>query len=251
MYNSIIRFVVTAAMVGACASGLSGGDARRSEKEHEEEKLIAVLASEAPFREKADACRKLARIGSRKAVPQLVALLTHEKLSHMARYALEPIPDPAVDAALRNALGTLKGRALVGVIGSIGVRRDTSATDALAARLQDADSDVFISEQVLVVKEPNSDRTMIELVAGGQEMEKVARLVQNAVVQIAQQYLTDEQFGGQIHVRFVPEITPEAQAREAIPSIESHLNGVIQEAGLRTAQGEPIQIRLFYGASDQ
>jgi HEAT repeat protein len=60
----------------------------------------------------------------------------------MARYGLEPIPDPAVDDALRAALGKVKGRTLAGVIGSIGVRRDAKATDALAALLQDPDEDV-------------------------------------------------------------------------------------------------------------
>jgi HEAT repeat protein len=72
----------------------------------------------------------------------LAALLADEKLSHMARYALEPIPDPAVDDTLRAALGKLKGRQLVGVIGSIGVRRDVKAIDALAKLLKDADADV-------------------------------------------------------------------------------------------------------------
>ncbi len=60
----------------------------------------------------------------------------------MARYALEPIPDPAVDDALRDALGKLKGRPLVGVIGSIGVRRDVKAVDPLCKLLKDPDADV-------------------------------------------------------------------------------------------------------------
>ena len=72
----------------------------------------------------------------------LAALLGDEKLAHMARYALEPIPDPAVDDALRDALGKLKGRPLVGVIGSIGVRRDAKAVEPLARLLKDADADV-------------------------------------------------------------------------------------------------------------
>ena len=63
-------------------------------------------------------------VGTKEAVPVLAALLADEKLAHMARYALEPIPDPAVDEAFRAALGNLKGRRLVGVICSIGVRRD-------------------------------------------------------------------------------------------------------------------------------
>ena len=98
----------------------------------EEAKLIAVLESGAEMKAKADACRQLARIATGKAVPVLAALLADEDLSHMARYALEPIRDPAADAALRDALDKLAGRARVGVIGSIGVRRDAAATTALA-----------------------------------------------------------------------------------------------------------------------
>jgi len=105
-------------------------------------KLIAVLQSDATYKEKADACRQLAVIGTKDSIAPLAALLGDEKLSHMARYGLEPIPDPAVDDALRSALGELKGRPLVGVIGSIGVRRDAKAVGPLTKMLQDPDTQV-------------------------------------------------------------------------------------------------------------
>ncbi len=108
----------------------------------EVDKLISVIKSDAPHKEKADACRRLAIVGTKDAVAQLSELLADEKLSHMARYALEPIPDPAVDKALRNALGKLKGGPLVGVIGSIGVRGDAAAVTALKEKLLDSDSHV-------------------------------------------------------------------------------------------------------------
>jgi len=108
-----------------------------------EGKLIATLKSDdASRKEKADACRQLGIIGTKKVVAPLAALLSDEKLSHMARYGLEPIPDPAVDKAFRDALGKLKGRPLVGVIGSIGVRRDTEAVPALAKLQHNSDRDV-------------------------------------------------------------------------------------------------------------
>ncbi len=108
-----------------------------------EGKLIAILKSDdASRKEKADACRQLSIIGTKKAVAPLAALLGDEKLSHMARYGLEPIPDPAVDKAFRDALGKLKGRPLVGVIGSIGVRRDVKAVPALARLQHNSDRDV-------------------------------------------------------------------------------------------------------------
>lgn len=105
----------------------------------QEDRLIAILRADAPPQEKSDACRELARIGTRQAVPVLAPLLADEKLSHMARFALEPIADPAVDEALRDALGKVKGLSLVGVISSLGVRKDSAAIDPLARFLSDPD----------------------------------------------------------------------------------------------------------------
>jgi HEAT repeat protein len=106
----------------------------------QEARLIAVLKSDAGQKAKADACRELARIGTKDSVPVLAGMLADEKMNHMARYGLETIPDPSVDAALREALATLKGRQLVGVIGSLGVRRDAQAVAPLARFLSDADA---------------------------------------------------------------------------------------------------------------
>ena len=105
-------------------------------------KLVAVLQSDANQKDKADACRELARIGDKAAVAPLAALLPDEKLSHMARYGLETIPSPEVDKALREAAGKLEGMQLVGVIGSIGVRRDTKAVSLLAELLHSPDNAV-------------------------------------------------------------------------------------------------------------
>ena len=105
----------------------------------QEDKLLVLLKSDAPLKEKADACRELACIGTPLAVPVLAPLLADEQLSHWARYALEPIADPSADAALRDALGKLKGRLLAGVITSLGVCKDTQAIEPLAKYLTDAD----------------------------------------------------------------------------------------------------------------
>jgi hypothetical protein len=119
-----------------------GGDSKSSTSD-QEAKLIAVLKSSATPLERGEACRELGRIGSHAAVAPLAGLLGDDKLSHMARYGLEPIPDPAVDEALRDAARKLQGRPLIGVIGSIGVRRDAKAVDLLAKRLKDSDADVM------------------------------------------------------------------------------------------------------------
>jgi HEAT repeat protein len=137
--NSSIALVAALLLAGTVQ--LFGQTVPPATKE-QEAKLIAVLTSDASQKEKVDACRQLSVIGTKDAVAPLAALLGDEKLSHMARYALEPIPDPSVDEALRDALGKLKGRPLVGVIISIGVRRDTKAVPALGKMLRDSDADV-------------------------------------------------------------------------------------------------------------
>jgi len=140
MWNFICRNLL-AALLAALVAAPALGKAEKSSAP-DQAKLIAVLMSKATVKAKADACRQLATVGTRDAVPALAALLADESLAHMARYGLEPIPDPSVDDAFRAALGQLKGRPLVGVIGSIGVRRDVKAVEPLAQRLKDADPEV-------------------------------------------------------------------------------------------------------------
>lgn len=108
-----------------------------------EDQWIEVLKSNAPQKDKADACRELAVLGTAKSVPVLVGLLPDETLNHMARYALETIPDPSVDKAFRDALTQLKGKPLVGVVTSIGVRHDKTAVEALGKLVPS--TDVFVS----------------------------------------------------------------------------------------------------------
>lgn len=140
---NIIRLYcsMTAALLASCALAVLAQNPTPLVTQSAE-KSIAVLKSDAGEKEKADACRELGVIGGKDAVAALVALLPDEKLSHMARYGLETIPDPAVDAAFRDQLGRLKGRLLVGVIGSIGVRRDAQAVDPLDDLLANTDPEV-------------------------------------------------------------------------------------------------------------
>lgn len=107
-----------------------------------ERALIAVLKSDAGKGEKAVTCKRLAIYGTDKSVPALAPLLADKELSSWARIALEAIPGPVADTALRNAMGKLQGRLLVGVINSIAVRRDVGAVDALVQKLDDANAGV-------------------------------------------------------------------------------------------------------------
>jgi hypothetical protein len=89
--------------------------------------------------QKAIACKKLAFVGGKDAVQPMAALLSHPQLSCYARFGLEPNPDSSVDDALRAALPKLSGNLKIGVVTTIGVRRDAKAIDALTKLMDDSD----------------------------------------------------------------------------------------------------------------
>jgi hypothetical protein len=91
---------------------------------------------------KAIACKRLAVIGTKEAVPPLAALLSDDRVSDYARDALESIPDPAAGDALRAALPKLKGMTLIGTINSIRRRRDPKAVEALSKLVHGPDAAV-------------------------------------------------------------------------------------------------------------
>jgi HEAT repeat protein len=134
-FSWCVILIIAAASVGAVAQEQPAADVKQSD-------LIAVLLSDAPKAEKAITCKRLAIYGDDQAVPALAPLLADQELASWARIALETIPGSAADAALRNALGKLQGRLLVGTINSIGVRHDVEAVDALVQKLDDTDADV-------------------------------------------------------------------------------------------------------------
>ncbi len=146
-FRNVSAFVA-AALVMAAAPAIARGQSNLSPvqdaaaRNAEVATLIAVLQSDAVPFDKAKACQRLALIGTREAVPALAALLADERLNSYARFGLERIPDPSVDDALREALGKLQGQLLIGVINSVGVRRDANAVIALTRLIGDANPQV-------------------------------------------------------------------------------------------------------------
>ena len=116
-----------------------GNDAARKELET---RLAAVLKTEATRDAKDFVCRKLMIVGTAASVPTLAEFLPDKDLSHMARYALERIPAPEAAQAMRDALPKVSGVLKVGVISSLGARRDAASVPAIAALLGDSDAAV-------------------------------------------------------------------------------------------------------------
>jgi HEAT repeat protein len=156
-----------------------------------EAELIAVLQSDAAPAEKAITCKRLAVVGTETAVPELAKLLPDEQLHSWARIALEAIPGAASDEALRTAAGSLEGRLLVGVVNSIGVRRDAGAVELLTGLLQNDDAIVASSAAVALGRigsEP-ATKTLRDALAGAPE--GVRSAVAEACVLCAEKALAD------------------------------------------------------------
>ena len=139
-------FVLAVIVLLACAAPAdqlfaAAADSQTSSAD-KESALISVLKSSAEPAEKAITCKRLAIYGTKEAVPALAPLLADRDLASWARIALEAIPGPESEAALRDAMGKLQGKLLVGVINSIAVRRDPKAVSGLVKKLKDADPEV-------------------------------------------------------------------------------------------------------------
>jgi len=113
-----------------------------------EAKLLKILqASEATTDAKEWACRQLRQVGSDRSAPALAALVADKDLATVARWALQSIPGPQVDALLREALGKTDATMKAGVVQTIGARGDRQAV-ALVAPLA-SDKNVEIADAAL------------------------------------------------------------------------------------------------------
>ncbi len=108
----------------------------------DETNQFAILHSNANVSKKWAACQRLRVIGTAKAVPEVAALLTDEKLSQAARQTLDGLPYPEVDAVLRDALGKTSGLLKAGIVDSMGWRGKPASVPLLIPLLSDADANV-------------------------------------------------------------------------------------------------------------
>jgi HEAT repeat protein len=107
-----------------------------------EKRLVDTLAAGISRSAQDYVCRKLRVVGTAQSVEALAGLLPAEQTSHIARYALQRIPDEKAVAALRDALPKVGSKLKPGMIGSLGVRRDAKSLEAIAKLLGDSDIQV-------------------------------------------------------------------------------------------------------------
>ena len=111
-------------------------------REQIEKYLIDFLRSQPTMAGRQFICKQLSIIGSEESVPVLTEMLIVPETSDMARYALERIPGAVVDGALRKTLPKTAGRVKVGIINSLGRRRDVQAVGLLEKLVSDSDREV-------------------------------------------------------------------------------------------------------------
>jgi len=99
------------------------------------------------FAGKQEICRILWMYGTDKSIPVLSKLLLNPQLSDSARYALERNKSPLVDRSLRYALGKTTGNTLIGIINSLGDRRDSLSVNALKRYVRN--SNPLVSEAAI------------------------------------------------------------------------------------------------------
>ena len=118
-----------------------------------EKQFAAILSmDEATYEAKDFACRQLMFIGTDESVKEIAALLPDEKLSDMARYALEQNTSPAVDKALIKALNNTEGLQLVGIINTISNRRNANAIDSLQKFTSNSNAQVAKAAAAAIAK---------------------------------------------------------------------------------------------------
>jgi type 1 glutamine amidotransferase/HEAT repeat protein len=108
-------------------------------QQQNEKRLLQLLTSNTTLAGKQFVCEQLSLIGSKASVPTLARTLQDSATSDMARFGLERIPDPAVDKALRKALSQTTGKIRIGLINTIGQRRDARAVSALSKLFENSD----------------------------------------------------------------------------------------------------------------
>ena len=138
-------------------------------------------------------CRRLRIVGTRQSIKALAALLAAENTSHIARYALERIPDEKAVEAMRDSLPKVSNKLKPGIIGSLGKRRDEKSIQAISKLLGDSD--------IKVARAAAESLAMIGTPAAAGELSKFAKKASpamklpaaDACLKCAEQFLANGQ----------------------------------------------------------
>ncbi|MFC1635695.1 ThuA domain-containing protein [Planctomycetota bacterium] len=158
-----------------------------------EKALLGVLESDAKRAGKQFVCRELSIIGTEQSVSVLAGMLADEETSDMARYALERIPGSAVDDALRGAVRKTRGNARIGIINSLGQRRDAGSVRMLTRALGRPNEDTAIAAAAALGRIANAQATEALKEAKDNASGKLQMVILDAYLKCADQLVADGQ----------------------------------------------------------
>jgi HEAT repeat protein len=101
--------------------------------------LIRLLGPDSTFEARRFACKQLAVIGSKSALPAIAKLLADDQTAGIACLALTTYPPGQADDILRAALPAAQGRARIQICNTLGDRRDTKSVKLLTTLAHDPD----------------------------------------------------------------------------------------------------------------
>ena len=156
-----------------------------------EKSLLGVLTSDSTRAGKQFVCRELSIIGTDQSVSVLGNMLMDEETSDMARYALERIPGTAVNDALRGVLRKAKGKPKIGIINSLGQRRDTRAVRALSRLVGNSDEGVATAAAAALGQIADSRATAVLAEAKDKATGKLQMVVLDSYLRCADQLVAD------------------------------------------------------------
>jgi len=163
----------------------------KSELAKVEKALLEVLDSDATRAGKQYICRELSIIGTEQSVPTLAKMLVGDETSDMARYALERIPGSAVDEALRGSLRKARGNARIGIINSLGQRRDKEAVRYLRRILGRSNQETAIAAAAALGQIADSQAAEALAEAKNKAEGKLLSVVLDAYLKCADQLVAD------------------------------------------------------------
>jgi len=147
--------------------------------------MLNMLGAEATFAGKQFICQQLSLIGTEKTIPTLEPLLKDEKTSDIARYALERIPGKRVNEVLRTAMSKARGKIRIGIINTLGERKDSESVAAFGKLLYDADKTTAISAAAALGKIADNNSLEILAEAVDRTREEVQLAVLNSYLKCA------------------------------------------------------------------
>ncbi|MGB2861684.1 MAG: ThuA domain-containing protein [Sedimentisphaerales bacterium] len=153
--------------------------------------LLGVLDSDATRAGKQFVCRELSIIGTEQSVPTLAKMLVDDETSDMARYALERIPGSAVDEALRGSLRKARGNVRIGIINSLGQRRDKGAVRNLSRILGRPDQETATAAAAALGQIADSQAAEALAEAKNKAEGKLLMVVLDAYLKCADQLVAD------------------------------------------------------------